>query len=97
MVRDAEEHADEDRKARELVDARNQGEAMIHGVKKSMEELGDKLDSGEKSNIETVIGELEEALKGDDKDRYREQDRGADPGQPQDGRATVRSERRGCC
>ena len=66
MVRDAEEHADEDRKARELVDARNQGEAMIHGVQKSMEELGDKLDSGEKSNIEAAVSELEEALKGDD-------------------------------
>ncbi|MBX2867644.1 MAG: molecular chaperone DnaK [Acidiferrobacterales bacterium] len=68
MVRDAEEHADEDRKARELVDARNQGEAMIHGVKKSMDELGDKLDAGEKSSIEAAVADLEEALKGDDKD-----------------------------
>jgi len=68
MMRDAEEHAEDDRKARELVDARNQGEAMIHGVKKSMNELGDKLDSGEKSTIESAISELEEALKGDDKD-----------------------------
>jgi molecular chaperone DnaK len=68
MVRDAEEHADEDRKTRELVDARNQGEAMVHGVKKSMEELGDKLEAEEKSRIETAIGELEEAMKGDDKD-----------------------------
>ena len=68
MVRDAEEHADEDRKARELVDARNQGEAMIHGIKKSMDELGEKLDAGEKSNIESAIADLEEALKGDDVD-----------------------------
>ena len=68
MVRDAEEHADEDRKARELVDARNQGEAMVHGVKKSMEELGDKLDADEKTSIESAISELEEAMKGDDKD-----------------------------
>ena len=68
MVRDAEEHADEDRKARELVDARNQGEAMIHGVQKSMEELGEKLDAGEKSNIESAITDLEEAIKGDDVD-----------------------------
>ncbi len=68
MVQDAEEHADEDRKARELVDARNQGEAMIHGVTKSMEELGDKLDASEKSAIEAAVAELEEALKGDDKD-----------------------------
>jgi len=68
MVRDAEEHAEEDRHARELVDARNQGEAMIHGVQKSMDELGDKLDSGEKAGIEAAIADLEEALKGDDKD-----------------------------
>ena len=68
MVQDAEEHADEDRRARELVDARNQAEAMIHGVRKSMEELGDKLDANEKSGIEVAITDLEEAIKGDDKD-----------------------------
>ncbi len=68
MVQDAEEHADEDRRARELVDARNQAEAMIHGVRKSMEELGDKLDANEKSGIEVAITDLEEAIKGDDTD-----------------------------
>ena len=67
MVSDAEEHADEDREARELVDARNQGEAMIHGARKSIEELGDKLDGDDKRKLEEAIGELEEALKGDDK------------------------------
>ena len=66
MVRDAEEHAEEDRKSRELVDARNQGEALIHGVRKSLDELGEKVDSGEKDSIESAIGELEEAIKGDD-------------------------------
>ncbi|MXX16078.1 MAG: molecular chaperone DnaK [Gammaproteobacteria bacterium] len=68
MVQDAEEHADEDRRARELVDARNQAEAMIHGVRKSMDELGDKLDANEKSGIEVAITDLEEVIKGDDKD-----------------------------
>ena len=68
MVSDAEEHADDDRKARELVDARNQGEAMIHGARKSVTELGDKLDADEKKKVEESIGELEEALKGDDKE-----------------------------
>ena len=68
MVSDAEEHADEDRKARELVDTRNQGEAMIHGARKSITELGDKLDADEKQKVEDAVGELEEALKGDDKD-----------------------------
>ena len=66
MVRDAEEHAEEDRKTRELVDARNQGEALVHGVRKSLEELGDKVDENEKQGIESAIGELEEALKGED-------------------------------
>jgi molecular chaperone DnaK len=66
MVQDAEEHADEDRKARELIDARNQGESLIHGVKKSLDELGDKVESDEKQSIETAISELEEVLKESD-------------------------------
>ncbi|MGR3914506.1 MAG: molecular chaperone DnaK [Gammaproteobacteria bacterium] len=68
MVSDAEEHADDDRKTRALVDARNQGEAMIHGARKSVSELGDKLEAGEKSKVEDAIGELETALSGDDID-----------------------------
>jgi molecular chaperone DnaK len=68
MVRDAEEHADEDHKLKELVDARNQGDAMLHSVRKSLDELGDKIDAAEKENIEKAASELEEALKGDDKD-----------------------------
>ena len=68
MISDAEEHADDDRKTRELVDARNQGEAMIHGVRKSVKELDDKLDAAEKQKVEDAVGELEEALKGDDKE-----------------------------
>ncbi|HHH49274.1 MAG TPA: molecular chaperone DnaK [Gammaproteobacteria bacterium] len=68
MVKDAEAHAEEDRKFHELVDARNQAENLIHSTKKSMEELGDKLEAGEKDAIEAAIKELEEALKGDDKD-----------------------------
>ena len=71
MVADAEEHADEDRKARELVDARNQGEAMLNGVRKSVAELGDKLAGDEKQKIETAAGELEDALKGDDLDAIK--------------------------
>jgi len=67
MVRDAEEHADEDRQAKELVDARNQGDAMLHSVRKSLTDLADKVDASDKENIETAAAELEEALKGDDK------------------------------
>ncbi len=69
MVKDAEAHADEDRKFHELIGARNQADTMIHATKKSMEELGDdKLEAGEKEAIEAAIKDLEEVMKGDDKE-----------------------------
>jgi molecular chaperone DnaK len=69
MVKDAEAHADEDKKFHEVVDARNQADSMIHATRKSMEEVGDdKLEAGEKEAIEKAIGELEEAMKGNDKE-----------------------------
>jgi molecular chaperone DnaK len=67
MVKDAELNAADDKKKLELVQARNQGEATVHSVKKSLTEYGDKLDAGEKEKIETAIKSMEEALKGDDK------------------------------
>lgn len=67
MVNDAEAHAEEDKKARELVEARNQADAMIHGVRKSMSEIGDKLDVDEKEKIESAIKDLESVVKDDDK------------------------------
>jgi len=67
MVRDAETHAEEDKKAHELVDARNQCDAMIHSVKKALTEHGDKMEADEKGKIETAIKEAEEAIKGSDK------------------------------
>ena len=66
MIKDAEAHAEEDKKFHELVTARNTADSMIHATKKSMEEMGDKLEAGEKSAIENAISELEEAMKGDD-------------------------------
>ncbi len=68
MVRDAEAHADEDRRFHELVDARNQADALIHATRKSLEDLADKVADDERSQIETAIKDLEEAIKGDDKD-----------------------------
>ncbi len=68
MVADAEAHAEEDAKAKGLVDARNQAEAMVIGVKKTMEEAGDKLDASDKTSIEAAIADVEEAAKGDDAD-----------------------------
>ncbi|MGW8228091.1 MAG: Hsp70 family protein, partial [Gammaproteobacteria bacterium] len=66
MVRDAEAHADEDKKFQAVVGARNQADSLIHASRKSMAELGDKLEADEKSSIETAIKDLEEAIKGDD-------------------------------
>lgn len=68
MVRDAEANADEDRKFEELAAARNQGDALVHGTRKMLTEAGDKATAEEKSTIETAIGELETAVRGDDKD-----------------------------
>ena len=68
MVKDAEAHAEEDKKFHELVAARNNADAMIHATEKSMEELGDKLEAGERANIEAAINDLKGVIKSDDKD-----------------------------
>jgi len=68
MVKDAEAHADEDRRARELVDARNQCDSMLHMVKKALTEHGDKIGADEKSKIEAALKAADEAMKGNDKD-----------------------------
>ncbi len=68
MVKDAEAHAEEDHKTLELVTARNQCDAIIHSVSKTLKEHGDKLDGDEKSKIETALKDAEEALKSDSKD-----------------------------
>jgi molecular chaperone DnaK len=68
MVKDAEAHAEEDRKLVELVSARNGCDALIHSVRKSLKDYGDKLDAGEKEKIEAAVKEAEAVLKSDDKD-----------------------------
>ncbi|MDY6840962.1 MAG: molecular chaperone DnaK [Pseudomonadota bacterium] len=67
MVRDAEANAEEDRKFEELVQVRNQGDAMVHAVRKTLKDAGDKVSDSEKESIEASIKELEEALAGSDK------------------------------
>ncbi len=67
MVKDAELNAAEDKKKLELVQARNQADAMVHSVRKSLTEHGDKLDAGEKEKIEAALKDAEESLKGEDK------------------------------
>ena len=68
MEEDAVKYADEDKKYRELVDARNAADGMVHSVKKSLSEHGDKLDAAEKEAIEAAIKDVEEVLQSDDKD-----------------------------
>ncbi|HBV21038.1 MAG TPA: molecular chaperone DnaK, partial [Nitrosomonas sp.] len=68
MVKDAEAHAEEDHKILELVSSRNQCDAIIHSVKKSLSEHGDQLDEEEKSKIEAALKDAEEALKSDSKE-----------------------------
>jgi molecular chaperone DnaK len=67
MVKDAELNAASDKEKVEFVQAKNNAEAMVHSVRKSLVEYGDKLDAGEKEKIETAINEMEEAIKGEDK------------------------------
>src|SRR5579859_3373891 len=67
MVRDAEAHAEEDKRFRELVDTRNKADGMIHAVEKTLKDLGDKVDAGERAKVESAISDLRTALKSDDK------------------------------
>ncbi len=67
MVKDAEAHAEEDRRFQELVNARNQADNLIHATEKSLKEMGDKVEADERSRIEDAISALKEAIKGDDK------------------------------
>jgi molecular chaperone DnaK len=68
MIKDAEAHAEEDKKFNELISARNQGDQMVHGVEKSLKDLAADVQEDEKKTIEAAIADLREALKGDDKD-----------------------------
>src|SRR3989338_5044231 len=68
MVKDAEEHAAEDRKFHELVTVRNQADNMVHAVTKSMQEAGDKITADERQAIEHALAELKEAMKSDNKE-----------------------------
>jgi molecular chaperone DnaK len=69
MVKDAEAHAEEDKRFREVVNARNQADALVHATEKSLAELGDKVGAEERARVESALSELKTALKGEDKDR----------------------------
>jgi molecular chaperone DnaK len=69
MVSDAESHAEEDRKFRELVDARNQADGLIHAAEKTLKDLGDKVSSEERMQVENAVSDLKAALEGDEKEK----------------------------
>jgi molecular chaperone DnaK len=69
MVADAESHAEEDRKFRELVDVRNQADSLIHAAEKTLSELGEKASSEERQSVESAIADLKTAMESDDKER----------------------------
>jgi len=71
MIKDAETHAEDDRKAREVVDARNECDALVHGVRKSLAEHGEKLDADEKGKIEQALTDAEAAIQSNDKDEIQ--------------------------
>ena len=72
MVQDAEAHAEEDKKAKTLVDAKNNAEAMIHASEKSIKDLGDKADKAEVDKVNDAIKALQEELKTDDSEKITE-------------------------
>ena len=68
MVKDAEIHAEEDKRVQELANARNHADSMIHMARKSLSDYGDKIDSSDKAKVEEAIKALEDAARGNDKD-----------------------------
>ena len=71
MKKDAELHADEDKKRKELVEARNNADSMIHMTSKSLQELGDKVDAATKANVEQEIEKVKKVMEGEDADAIK--------------------------
>jgi molecular chaperone DnaK len=72
MVKEAEAHAEDDKKRRELVEVRNQGEALIHSTERMLKDFGDKVAAGDKALVETAVNDLKSALQGEDKDAIKQ-------------------------
>ncbi|MGA8690254.1 MAG: molecular chaperone DnaK, partial [Methyloceanibacter sp.] len=72
MVKEAESHAEEDKKRRELVETRNQGEALVHSTEKMLRDFGDKVPHGDKSLVESAVAELKTAIQSEDKDLIKQ-------------------------
>jgi molecular chaperone DnaK len=72
MVKEAESHAEEDKKRRELVELRNQGEALVHSTERMLKDYGDKVPAGDKALVESAVSDLKSAIQGEDRDRIKE-------------------------
>jgi molecular chaperone DnaK len=72
MVKEAEAHAEEDKKRRELVEMKNQGEALVHSTEKMLKDYGDKVPAADKGVVETALSDLKSALQGEDKDLIKQ-------------------------
>jgi molecular chaperone DnaK len=72
MVKEAESHAEEDKKRRELVEIRNQAEALVHSTERMLKDYGDKVPAGDKALVETAVSELKTAIQGEDKDAIKQ-------------------------
>jgi len=72
MVKEAESHAEEDKQRRELVEIRNQAEALVHSTERMLKEYGDKVGAGDKALVETALNDLKSAVQGEDKDAIKE-------------------------
>ncbi len=71
LIKDAETHAEDDKKQKELVEARNNADSLIYSTEKSINELGDKVDAGTKSQIEEIVGRLKKEMEGDDVEKIK--------------------------
>jgi molecular chaperone DnaK len=71
MVKEAEAHAEEDKKRRELVEVKNQAEALVHSTERMLKDYGDKVPAGDKSLVETAVAELKTAIQGEDRDTIK--------------------------
>ena len=94
MVQDAEAHADDDRRLRDLADARNSGESLIYSTEKSLRDHGDKVDEVSRTAIETAIADLRASLEGEDADQIRVRSQALERGVLQARRGGLRSRRR---
>ena len=71
MVKEAESHAEDDKKRRELVETRNQAEALVHSTERMLKDFGDKVPAGDKATVETALADLKTAIQGDDQDAIK--------------------------